>query len=101
MTFEWLVFVLVLALAATLGGVRGGWRGALAALALAGATVAGAVLWSSGIRERETARRAALAGLPREGRPGGYVSSDSCRACHPKEYRSWHDSYHRTMTQYA
>ena len=31
----------------------------------------------------------------------GYVSSDSCRACHPGNYASWHDSYHRTMTQVA
>jgi hypothetical protein len=39
--------------------------------------------------------------LPREGRPGGYVTSDSCQACHPNEHASWHMSYHRTMTQYA
>ena len=39
--------------------------------------------------------------LPSEGRPGGYVTSESCRACHPNEYASWHMSYHRTMTQYA
>lgn len=32
---------------------------------------------------------------------GGYVSSDSCRACHPGNYASWHDSFHRTMTQVA
>ena len=31
----------------------------------------------------------------------GYVSSDTCRACHPAEYESWHGSYHRTMTQVA
>lgn len=29
----------------------------------------------------------------------GYVSSESCRACHPQEHASWHDTYHRTMTQ--
>jgi hypothetical protein len=29
----------------------------------------------------------------------GYVSSDRCRACHPAQYESWHDSFHRTMTQ--
>jgi hypothetical protein len=28
----------------------------------------------------------------------GYVSSDTCRACHPSQYASWHRSYHRTMT---
>ena len=31
----------------------------------------------------------------------GYVSSDTCRACHPSEYETWHGSYHRTMTQVA
>ena len=30
-----------------------------------------------------------------------YVSSDACRSCHPSQYDSWHDSYHRTMTQVA
>jgi formate-dependent nitrite reductase cytochrome c552 subunit len=31
----------------------------------------------------------------------GYVSSRTCRACHPSQYASWHASYHRTMTQVA
>lgn len=39
--------------------------------------------------------------LPAEVRDGGYVSSDTCRACHPAEYASWHRTYHRTMTQRA
>jgi len=30
-----------------------------------------------------------------------FISSDSCRACHPDEYDSWHNTYHRTMTQVA
>lgn len=30
-----------------------------------------------------------------------YVSSDTCRACHPGNYASWHTSFHRTMTQVA
>jgi hypothetical protein len=34
--------------------------------------------------------------------PGeGYVTSASCRSCHPREYATWHGSYHRTMTQVA
>ncbi len=32
---------------------------------------------------------------------GGFVSSDTCRACHPDAYDAWHRSYHRTMTQRA
>jgi len=30
-----------------------------------------------------------------------YTSSQTCRACHPGEYDTWHKSYHRTMTQLA
>lgn len=29
------------------------------------------------------------------------VRSDECRRCHPREWDSWHHSYHRTMTQEA
>ena len=28
-----------------------------------------------------------------------YVSSQTCRSCHPGEHASWHQTYHRTMTQ--
>ena len=31
----------------------------------------------------------------------GYVSSDTCKACHPAQYDAWHASFHRTMTQVA
>ena len=31
----------------------------------------------------------------------GYVSSTTCRSCHPHEWSTWHDSYHRQMTQVA
>jgi hypothetical protein len=29
----------------------------------------------------------------------GYSTSDTCRSCHPSAYHSWHQSYHRSMTQ--
>ena len=49
---------------------------------------------------------AAVRELDVTGRPiqvpaDGYVSSQTCRACHPSQYASWHRSYHRTMTQVA
>ncbi len=44
---------------------------------------------------------AAPSNRPIKAPTAGYVSSDSCRACHPGNYASWHDSYHRTMTQVA
>ncbi len=28
-----------------------------------------------------------------------YAGSASCRECHTDEHKSWHDSYHRSMTQ--
>jgi hypothetical protein len=31
----------------------------------------------------------------------GYATSQTCKACHPSEYETWHGSYHRTMTQVA
>lgn len=31
----------------------------------------------------------------------GFVSSDTCRACHPAQYASWDRSYHSKMTQVA
>src|SRR6478672_1693465 len=47
--------------------------------------------------------RAPAPGIPGPAlvRDAGYVSSDTCRACHPSQYASWHGSYHRTMTQVA
>ena len=30
-----------------------------------------------------------------------YVTSNTCRSCHPGNYASWHASFHRTMTQVA
>jgi hypothetical protein len=29
----------------------------------------------------------------------GFVTSAVCRECHQRQHASWHDSYHRTMTQ--
>ena len=31
----------------------------------------------------------------------GYIGADACRECHQDNFASWHDSYHRTMTQVA
>ena len=31
----------------------------------------------------------------------GYVSSQTCQACHPSQYDAWYASFHRTMTQIA
>ena len=31
----------------------------------------------------------------------GFVSSKTCKSCHPSQYDTWYGSYHRTMTQVA
>ncbi len=38
---------------------------------------------------------------PKEEAFDGYVSSNTCRSCHPGEYNTWHATFHRTMTQVA
>jgi hypothetical protein len=38
--------------------------------------------------------------VPRPENPG-YVRAERCEACHPREHQTWHDSFHRTMTQIA
>lgn len=31
----------------------------------------------------------------------GYTSSSACRSCHPAQYQTFHDSFHRSMTEVA
>ena len=38
---------------------------------------------------------------PLEVASDGYVKASACQECHEENYHSWHDSYHRTMTQLA
>jgi hypothetical protein len=37
--------------------------------------------------------------LPKQRGPQGYVSSATCKECHPKQFETWWRSYHRKMTQ--
>ncbi len=39
--------------------------------------------------------------LPEHTMGEGFATSDTCQACHPAQYDTWHRSYHRTMTQAA
>ena len=67
------------------------------------AALAVAALWTAallrtpgpGPAERDVTNR------PIQVREDGYVSSSACRVCHPRNYESWHASWHRTMTQVA
>jgi predicted CXXCH cytochrome family protein len=74
-----------------------GSRGALWVLASA-VTLFGALLWTwpPGERAADIPRSIAVTTAS-----SNYVSSGGCRSCHPAEYRSWHDSHHRSMTEVA
>src|SRR5690242_13195323 len=104
MRLEWLFFVLLLVWASALvsKGVRSikNW-GLLFLVVVCLSTIAGAKKWSSRKTFRWTEREQLAKIVPREGRPDGYVSSQKCQACHPGQYASWHQSFHRTMTQFA
>lgn len=97
-------FILTLALAVALllwlagGRSRGG---AVAALAVAAAGLAGAAWWNRTTLEAQRAAQAVARTRPIQVRDAEFVSSKACRACHPGEYASWHRTYHRSMTQAA
>ncbi len=69
---------------------------------LPAAALALAIAWA-GLTSSETmpGPREAASNRPLQQREDGYTSSDSCQACHPSQYATWHRSYHRTMTQVA
>src|SRR6185295_545853 len=64
-----------------------------------GALLAGAWLcWWSGREPPQAQTVAPAAGVQTTPPPDGYATSAACRSCHPAEYQSWHQSYHRSMT---
>jgi hypothetical protein len=89
---EWLLVITALALAVQLLGLRERY----AALLLTAMTLAGAALAVTTTSVQKPAP-------PRPVQSGSeaFATSNTCRSCHPAEYASWHDSYHRRMTQTA
>lgn len=59
--------------------------------------IATSLFWT----EPPVAREIAVINRPIQVPVGDYVGSDACRNCHPHNHATWHDSYHRTMTQVA
>ena len=73
----------------------GGPRLVAGALTLVAASTAGAsFVWPNHPLEVPTTR-------PLVQPDDGYVGSASCRSCHPEEHATWHESFHRTMSQVA
>ena len=67
---------------------------------------AGAFCWFSGRgpgpeAKMKTVPVAAAEPPPLQFGRDGYVSSQACAKCHAEQHKSWHNSYHRTMTQIA
>jgi predicted CXXCH cytochrome family protein len=71
------------------------------AVGLVSVAVGSASLWQVRLEKAAWSQRQLIEKIPRQGRPGGYVTSDTCQSCHPDQHASWHRSYHRTMTQVA
>jgi hypothetical protein len=76
------------------------WAATLAGVLILGVGVAASSRSTSMARRSQDQARF-LEKTPREERPGGYVGSDQCQACHPGPHASWHESFHRTMTTVA
>lgn len=104
MDSELLLVALLLALA-TAPLLASAWRHATRAVALAASTV-----WLAGLGlvfaigsdfHRPSAAERTRDLRPLEVASAGYVQSDACHACHPREHATWHASFHRSMTQPA
>ena len=68
-------------------------------LLLGAATIAGAITLS---KRQDAQTKIALKRsqkTPMGDRGEGYVRSETCASCHPREHQTWFKSYHRTMTQ--
>jgi len=82
-----------------------GWvvaRGTRLAIRLLVTTAfATSAIWATALLGRTASDRELTDVLPNVGPAEGYGTSNACRSCHPGHYGSWHDSFHRTMTQAA
>ena len=66
-----------------------------------GLIVFAAIITTALARQPRTVAEQQVTHRPIQLKEDGYVSSQTCKACHPSQYESWHRSYHRTMTQIA
>ncbi len=100
MLVEWLLIIYLLLGAGILMFRKARFaRSRLAGFGFFATALLGVWLWQNHL-EKKLASQAGLT-IPRVGRPDEYAGSASCRACHPNQYNSWHQSFHRTMTQAA
>jgi len=103
MILEWFFLLLLLICASVLilKSIHVSARLKLVIISVWIAVVATAQIWNHHLSLLAIEKRKIADVVPREGRPDGYVSSTKCQACHPGQYATWHQTFHRTMTQFA
>ncbi len=80
------------------GSTAGRW---LASCLLAFAVI-GTTAWGVASNRRLASHGQLAAEIPKTALPDDpFVTSTACQSCHPSQYSSWHDTFHRTMTQPA
>ena len=104
MSLEALLFIALVCTAlvpvlARLSGIKVRGRTAVIGLVSLWLGLTGAMFWAALGTDYQPPDSAT--NRPRELPTDGYVGSDACRSCHPHNHATWHDSYHRTMTQVA
>ena len=99
MGWESLSLVLLLAAAAAPFVLRVGSVARRIAIGAASLTGCATIAWAMTAYHEPPAREREVTERPIRAPQDGYVSSDTCRSCHPREYATWHASHHRTMTQ--
>jgi hypothetical protein len=99
-SLTWVAAVIAVTVVTIIVYRRGARSGSLAAVVLLVA-VGAAVAWTKTRNRPTAAGEETVSDRPIEVGGEGYVSSKTCRSCHPHQYASWHASYHRTMTQVA
>ena len=82
-------------------GIRG--KLLVGVLALMAVLVVGGLVWRNWYLDarREAIPTVASDPLPVIGPRDDFVGSSACRDCHRKNHASWHQTFHRTMTQEA
>ena len=90
------VLALVVALSLAMWAPRRRWQGRASTIAC---VVAALLIGNAWLARELPVAEAEVTGRPVQLAADGYVGSSACRACHPHEHDTWHDSYHRSMTQ--
>ena len=80
---------------------RHGTRGTALAATLAWLAAAGLLMSVGRTPPRPGAAESTRDVRPLEVASDGYVQSDACQACHPREHASWDASFHSSMTTVA